>query len=210
MKKTFATTVFVFFSLVICFSQDVITKKTGEDIQAKILEVDQTNIKYKKFDNLEGPSFIVPKSDVLIVRYSNGTKDIFTEEKTISTDVKAVTIDTKTALADTQTNPSDICDQATNDSKTNYIGRNSGTGWVLATTALFSPLIGIIPAVACSASKPTDQNLNYKDSKLMKNNAYNKCYTDEAYKTKKNRIWTSFGVGAGAWLVIILLASSGG
>ena len=62
------------------FSQDIITKKSGEDISAKISEVTQTEIKYKKFDNLEGPIFTILKSEVLMIRYANGTKDIFKEE----------------------------------------------------------------------------------------------------------------------------------
>ncbi len=62
------------------FSQDIITKKTGEDISAKITEVTQTEVKYKKFDNLEGPIFSILKSEVLMIRYANGTKDIFNEE----------------------------------------------------------------------------------------------------------------------------------
>lgn len=62
------------------FSQDTITKKTGEDISAKITEVTQTEIKYKRFDNLEGPIYSILKSEVLIIRYENGTKDIFDDE----------------------------------------------------------------------------------------------------------------------------------
>lgn len=61
------------------FSQDIITKKTGEDISAKVTEVTQTEIKYKKYDNLEGPIFSILKSEVLMIRYENGTKDIFNE-----------------------------------------------------------------------------------------------------------------------------------
>lgn len=61
------------------FSQDIITKKTGEDISAKITEVSQTEIKYKRYDNLEGPIFSILKSEVLMIRYENGTKDIFND-----------------------------------------------------------------------------------------------------------------------------------
>ena len=37
------------------FSQDLITKKDGTDIEAKILEVSNTELKYKKLDNIDGP-----------------------------------------------------------------------------------------------------------------------------------------------------------
>jgi hypothetical protein len=55
------------------------TKKSGEDIQAKVLEVTTSEIKYKKFDNQNGPTYTILKSDVVMVRYKNGTKDIFTD-----------------------------------------------------------------------------------------------------------------------------------
>ncbi len=58
-------------------AQDLITKKNGEDVKAKILEVNQKDIKYKRWDNLEGPTFTLAKSEILIVRYENGTNEVF-------------------------------------------------------------------------------------------------------------------------------------
>ncbi|MCD4792541.1 MAG: hypothetical protein K8R54_04855 [Bacteroidales bacterium] len=60
-------------------AQDVITKTDGSDISAKVLEITITEVKYKKFENLSGPIFTLLKSDVLMIRYENGTKDIFNE-----------------------------------------------------------------------------------------------------------------------------------
>jgi len=60
-------------------AQDIITKKDGTDISAKVLEVTTTVIKYKRFENQNGPVISVKKSDVLMVRYENGTKDVFKE-----------------------------------------------------------------------------------------------------------------------------------
>jgi hypothetical protein len=79
MKKIIFTTLTIIFTLGICSSQDVITKKLGEDIQVKISEITTTQIKYYRFDNLKGPIYSIDKSEVLMIRYENGTKDIFTE-----------------------------------------------------------------------------------------------------------------------------------
>lgn len=79
MIKILITTLTIILTLNICLSQDLITKKSGEEIVAKILEVGQTEIKYKKFDFQDGPTFVILKSDVLMIRYENGTKDIFIE-----------------------------------------------------------------------------------------------------------------------------------
>ena len=58
-------------------SQDLIIQKDGEEIKSKVLEVNLEIIKYKKFDNLNGPTFEMSKSDVFLIKYENGTKDVF-------------------------------------------------------------------------------------------------------------------------------------
>lgn len=70
--------------MLIASAQDIITTKEGNDIQAKILEVTSSEIKYKKYNNQEGPTFTMPKSDILIVRYENGENEVFNNAKTTS------------------------------------------------------------------------------------------------------------------------------
>ncbi|OFX70875.1 MAG: hypothetical protein A2X12_05000 [Bacteroidetes bacterium GWE2_29_8] len=179
------------------FSQDIITKKTGEDISAKVSEITQTEIKYKKFDNLEGPIVSILKSEVIMIRYENGTKDVFNETSAQSVVSSQTTVNNVT--------DEDMALKGREDAKANYRGAKSGAGWTAATTILFSPIIGVIPAVACSSAAPSDDNLNYRDNNLMKNTAYSKAYIDQAHKTKKKKVWTSFGIGSGAWVLLILL-----
>ena len=40
-------------------AQDVVVKKDGSTILAKVLEVNQDNIKYKKFSNQNGPTSLL-------------------------------------------------------------------------------------------------------------------------------------------------------
>jgi hypothetical protein len=190
MKKIIFYTVITICTLTNSFSQDMITKKTSEDIKAKVIEVTINEIKYKKFDNLNGPLFTLLKSDVLMIRYENGSKDIFNEVQ-------------NTVTANASSN--DMSIKGKQDAITNYKGKSSGAGWTAAATILTSPVLGLIPAITCSSTEPSDENLNYKDPELMKNNDYNTAYTKQAHKTKKKKIWTSFGVGSGAWLLLILL-----
>lgn len=190
MKKIILSALASVFTLANCFSQDIITKKNSEDIQAKVIEVTTTEIKYKKFDNQNGPTFTLLKSDVLMIRYENGSKDIFNESQNTSS---------------ANTSSTDMAFKGKQDAITNYKGKNSGAGWTAATTIVLSPLFGLIPAVACASSEPSDNNLNYKEPELMKNNTYNQAYTEQAHKTKKKKIWTNYGIGSGAWLLLILL-----
>ena len=71
------------------FAQDVIVKKDGKEIEALIIEVHETEIHYKKFNNQSGPTYIVSISALNLVRYENG--DVESYESTIKKEQKAVT-----------------------------------------------------------------------------------------------------------------------
>lgn len=77
MEKYILSALFILSMILTGFAQDLITKKSGEEIKAKILEVNPTEIKFKKSDNPDGSIFTMPKSEILTIRYSNGNKDIY-------------------------------------------------------------------------------------------------------------------------------------
>ena len=62
------------------FSQDTIYTKSGSIITAKVMEINQDEIKYKKSTNPDGPTYVVNKSEVALIEYKNGAKDVFSEE----------------------------------------------------------------------------------------------------------------------------------
>jgi hypothetical protein len=43
----------------------------------KVIEITDNGIKYKKFDNLDGPSVLTGKANISSITYANGTKDTF-------------------------------------------------------------------------------------------------------------------------------------
>lgn len=55
------------------YSQDKIIMKDGETIEVKIELIDQITIKYKKFNNLNGPDYIIDKSAVQRIEFENGS-----------------------------------------------------------------------------------------------------------------------------------------
>jgi hypothetical protein len=46
-------------------------------IEARVLEISPSEVRYKRFDNLNGPTVIVPVASVLSIRYENGTVENF-------------------------------------------------------------------------------------------------------------------------------------
>lgn len=76
MKKVFVLLSFVSLNV---SAQDVIVKKDGSTILSKVLEVNQNDIKYKKYSNQNGPTYTIGKSDIISINYENGDKDMFGE-----------------------------------------------------------------------------------------------------------------------------------
>lgn len=63
------------------FSQDTISMINGNELITKVLEISSNEIKFKKFDNQEGPTYIENKSNVIRIKYKNGLKEEFKFEK---------------------------------------------------------------------------------------------------------------------------------
>lgn len=58
-------------------AQDVIVKKDGTTILAKVIAVGDDVVEYKKHSNLNGPTYKVNVDKLLSVNYENGEKDTF-------------------------------------------------------------------------------------------------------------------------------------
>ncbi len=182
MKLSILAVAFVFIFSSRSFSQDIITKVTGEDIRTKVLEVRPTEIKYLNFDNQSGPVYFLPTIEVLIIRYENGTKDIFNTKIVEHTD---------TVIS--QESQEQLGRQGTFDAIQYYEGYKpaSTTTFVVG---LLSPLAGLIPAITCASTPPKDLNLNYPNRDLMNYYEYSKAYKAKAKKIKKERIWKNWGI----------------
>jgi hypothetical protein len=180
-------------------AQDTLSTRSGESIIAKVLEVTTNEVKYKKFNNLNGPDIIILKSDLLQIRYENGTKDDFNNI------IKKE--DTNNAAIDEAV-------QGKNDAQKFYNGyKTAGT---IAFVSNFTPMLPIIPSLifslasTSSSNIPKDINLNYPSASLMENEKYANSYRQEAMKIKKRKIWLNAGLGAGIIIVPLLILLSSG
>ena len=68
-------------------AQDLITKKDGNEIKAKVLEIDDENVRYRLFDEPEGVIYTVRKNDILVIEYQNGRKEIFTARQGLANNI---------------------------------------------------------------------------------------------------------------------------
>jgi len=87
------------FSVAITFAQDVITLKNGDDIQALVQKIGEVDVKYKKFDNPNGPNYTLKKAEIFMIRYANGSRDVFADNTRPSPPVTKTTSDPKEIIS---------------------------------------------------------------------------------------------------------------
>jgi len=77
--KTLSVFAAVFLLAGICSAaaQDLIILRDGNIIEVKVEEISPTEIRCKRFNNLDGPTIVIPVADVLSIRYENGTSEIY-------------------------------------------------------------------------------------------------------------------------------------
>lgn len=74
MKKAI---IYTLFSLsTIGYAQDQLFKKDNSKVEVKILEINQTEIKYKLFTYQDGPTISIAKKEVALIIYQNGVHEV--------------------------------------------------------------------------------------------------------------------------------------
>lgn len=76
MKKNISL-LFVFFYFVVSAQDTLYKRNSAEIIVAKVIEINTTEIKYTRFDMLDGPMFIVDKNQIAKIKYAVGSVEIF-------------------------------------------------------------------------------------------------------------------------------------
>jgi hypothetical protein len=79
----------LFFLLTMCVvfnlsAQDIIVKRNGDELQCRILEVSKNEVKYKRWTNQDGPAFSEKKSNIFMIKYENGEKDMIAHSSSAS------------------------------------------------------------------------------------------------------------------------------
>jgi hypothetical protein len=177
-------------------AQDTLLLRSGVNILVKVTEVGTSEIKYKKVDNLNGPTFVALKSDLLSINYENGTKDDYSKVPKLDGNI-------------------DLFTKGQNDAIINYQGyKTAGTGTLITTAfPIYGTFLGIAPTVLCSSAEPKDENLGYPDINLMKNEQYAAGYKQKAKQIKNNKIlknyFSGLAIQGGFFLALVIaLASS--
>jgi hypothetical protein len=90
--------IFILFLSANCLkAQDTIYKRSGDVVYAKVLEINPTEIKYKRHNFQDGPLYIERKEMISTIRFANGLKEVF--------DISTVSLQTVPAQQDPYYSP---------------------------------------------------------------------------------------------------------
>lgn len=77
MKKSVILLFALFCGVSTAASQDLIVKRDSARIEARVTEISPESVRYKRFSNPDGPTYVLPVSDIRRIEYSNGEKEFF-------------------------------------------------------------------------------------------------------------------------------------
>ena len=91
MRKILTMLVVVIGVGVTANAQDIILKKDGSEIKAKVIEITEQSVKYKEYQYQSGATRNVLISDVFMITYENGTKEVFNKQSSTQTHTQTPT-----------------------------------------------------------------------------------------------------------------------
>ena len=77
------------------FAQDVLYTISGNKIKVKVIEINANEIKYKDFNNIEGPTYLIYNTDVVLIQFANGTSQIINANAPVLKPAKTETVSVK-------------------------------------------------------------------------------------------------------------------
>jgi hypothetical protein len=231
--KNLISILLIFFSGNICFSQDIIFKKNKAFIQAKVIDSNASEIKYKLYFNQDGPTYVILKTDLLKINYETGILENYKDfvappfqyfknngevNKTdsINENIESPTENNKKYIDDEiksvpwENKDIDYYFEGERDAVKHYQdykGASTFT-YLVSSIPIAGIFFGLFPMALFSSIPPPNQNLNYPNEKLMTNADYHYAYNKKAYQIKKNKVLKNYSLGVltGLSLIVIFAA----
>lgn len=200
----------IIWSLIIhsAFSQDIILKKNGDEIKARVTEIKSETLYYKLWENPDSSVKALLLAEIFMIKYETGMKQVFhTDNKAVDTAAK-----TDTAQMDYfETAPQPVAPSANmqlegkKDAKLYY--RNKSIFWNAFATGAATPatlyIPGFIVGITMAATPPSKAELMLHDRRwrtqqdpallnTFKNQSYVEGYQKGAHGRKAGNVTGGF------------------
>ena len=201
---------------------DIITTRKGDVYKCRITEVTPTEVHYTMKDKSGKHSYSMFKTDIFMVNYKEGRKELFSEDGGGSPVASPVPDNAPvqqygnnqqqynyaqqqpmSTFADPYANGNiNMKDRGRDDAILHYRGYRGAVGGTVCVSLFVSPLAGLIPAISCASTTPNIAHLNAPHPELLENEEYRRSYTLEAHRIKKRKVWTGYAIGSACCLII--------
>ncbi|WP_418991516.1 hypothetical protein [Alistipes sp.] len=84
MKRTLLLLIAVLCGVVSAAAQDLIVKTDSTRIEAKVNEITPDAVRYKRYSNPDGPTYVLPIVEIGYIQYANGEKEYFKAQPALS------------------------------------------------------------------------------------------------------------------------------
>ena len=204
---------------------DILLFKSGKKTEAKVLIINETEVKYKLWSFQDGPTYHATKSELSSVAYANGKSENFndsqnenvavqkqeqpTEEKNEDEPEKQNNNKTETPIYTSPTlageTSASLYAKGQKDARLYYKGYGGAVGSGCSAVGC-TPLIGWVPTVFIATNEPNHLKLNMPYSIYSAQPEYIRGYKETAYKIKKKRAWGGYGIGSAAFILLYAIS----
>ncbi|MET4105696.1 hypothetical protein [Hymenobacter sp. UYP22] len=174
-------------------SQDVILLSNGEELTGKVLTITPELVTYL---SSSADTLRVAATQIFLIRYPNGTKDVFQRQAT------APPLPGLTKEA--------AYTQGRRDARAYFKAPGAfwGTYGATIVTAGYGGLGGVATGAAVSLTPPKEQNFRVPDPALLKDPNYVAGYRHQAQNKKIGSAAGGFGAGLGTMVVFVVVIIS--
>ena len=165
----------------VAIAQDVIVKINGDEIKVNVQEITITDIFYLSADTTDTLNHKLAKSEVFMIRFANGTKEIFTAN-----------LASETAERTTIVDPAMMYQKGRQDARLHYNGNGAMLG--SAATVL---LAGPVGPIRIGAVRPGARYNKALPAASLQDPNNVKGYEKQAHNRKTGKAALGFGIGSG-------------
>ena len=198
MKKVIGLLLFVVVLIGVkhASSQDVIKLKNGMEFNAVVVNINHSKVKYKKYENPEGPTLRFHLKYIQSIQIENDTLLMF--DYIPNDEAEHVVVPKRLVLT-----PSSEYLKGYKDGRNQFCNYKLAANGTFFATMIVGGIPGLAPAIGCTSTSPKMELLQISSKDSID---YIHGYIAGAKARKSSRIWMNWGIGYAVHLGLYIVA----
>lgn len=172
---------------------DVMLRTDGSEVPGRVLTITPVELRY--LPPAGADTLRLATADVFLVRYANGTREVL--HPPAAAGARLFPVDLLPGLDVAQRRA--LAQQAAGRGYT-----DRGPFWgSLGATLYGGPLLGVVAPAIIAPRPVATARLGAPHPELLADPSYGEAYRQEAQRRKRGRAWGGYGVGVGAWVLLV-------